>query len=98
MAGFDVTDGRKHTIRWNGGKCYAWIGEKSIMVSTPNEASVENQEVYSLLNFSCRMISKNRAAGETWESIVDQLDASNVTGNRTWCRDIAQLIRDEFLQ
>jgi len=93
----DEQNGKKHTIRWDGEKCYAWIGEKSIMVFPPNDAGVKHQELYSLLNFACRMISKSRVLGLSWESIVEQLDGANITGNKTWCRDLAQLIRDEFL-
>ena len=36
----DEQNGKKHTIRWDGEKCYAWIGDKSIMVFQPNDKQI----------------------------------------------------------
>ena len=88
--------GTRHLIRRDGQKCYIWISDTDLMFFPPNDAGIANQEVYSAVNAICRMASMLRGSGREWADIVRQLDGANITGNKTWCRDIAQLIRDEF--
>jgi hypothetical protein len=90
----DEQIGTRHLIKKDGHKYYAWISDTDIMFFPPNDAGVQDQEQNSAINAICRLISKLREMGGSWDIVLKQLDGANVTGNQTWCKTISGVIRD----
>jgi hypothetical protein len=90
----DEQIGNKHTVKRDGHKYYFFVSETDIMFFSPGEGAIKHQEVYSAINAICRLTSKLRQAGGSWGEVLKQLDGANVTGNQTWVKTIAGVIRD----
>ena len=88
--------GTRHLIKRGGNNFYFFISDTDIMFSAAGEGDIRNQDEYSSVNAICRLISVARSSGIEWPRIIKQLDGANVTGNRTWARDIAGIVRSEF--
>jgi hypothetical protein len=94
MANLDEQTGDRKRVSRDGQQYYFFISDTDIMFSGPNEGDIQRQDEYSPIFAMCRLISICRAAGVEWKRILKQLDGANMTGNKTWVREIAQVIRD----
>ena len=90
--------GKRRLVERDGEKYYFFISETDIMFSSPYEGSITNQEKYSMINAICRLASKMRVNGIPWTMVTKQLNDANITSNRTWVRDIAQVIEDNQVE
>jgi hypothetical protein len=91
----DVQDTTRHRIKRKNQNYYISITESGIMFHAPNEGDLQFQDEYSAINTICRLVSKLRGMGTSWEDIVRQLDAGSMGNQNTWSALIVKVIRAE---
>jgi len=93
MKNYEEQNCKRIVIRRDGKNYYLIVSYTDIMFSGPAEGGIQEQEMYSMANLVCRLVSLARRRGENWDKILKQFDGANVTGNRTLVRDMAGAIR-----
>ena len=89
----DAIDVERHIIRRPSGEnYYITIGDCHIMSHFANAASAKRAGEYQSLQSVCRLASKLRAHGGTWELVASQIEKAGV-GHKTVMSDLADIIR-----